>query len=261
MNVVYVIFSCIFAAEAVRSSPRNHVEVLLDFYNNKLNVFDLVLLPNLVDDWQKTSHIPFDTIMTLRDAWIPYTSLMGVFTSYCIEATKSVPFEPIGDSNFVQSAYKELKAMKKHFDSIPTNDNLTKDEFADIVKKIIVSNRHPEPHDKLLTPIKHLDSVPTNENFTNDQFVDGVEELEVTNGLLKPHNMSLPALQQNITENIENNSSIFEVVFPFYENASHAKRIIKETLNALKNAKEGNSKYYIVTKCRTVLNRKKSTPP
>ncbi|XP_031778212.1 uncharacterized protein LOC100678552 [Nasonia vitripennis] len=223
MNKLYLIFSCLIAAEAVLS----RAEVVVDLYNEKLKFFDSFLSPTGIDGLiLSAENISLETVQSLRHASVPYTSLRGEIISWCTEVNNTYIPESLDQSSsllyFATNVREELKRMRRHFDSITTKD---------------VQGQNVEDYQAVIT------------------FADGVRKIEVVDGRT-PDNIEellLPLLEKsksrvNVTEYI--------TLTTFDDKVNQAKSIIAEALGVIHNAKNDFfNREEIVEKCRPILEK------
>ncbi|OXU31809.1 hypothetical protein TSAR_002024 [Trichomalopsis sarcophagae] len=225
MGRVHLILSClVIAAEAVLSAQQYRASLILDLYNEKLNFFDSFLSPSGVDGLLLSEEsVSFDTVKTLRQASIPYTTLRGQIISWCTEVNSIIdgldprPNQP----NFASSVREALNQMKGYFDSITTNG--------------APGQNAEEEYQAVIT------------------IAGGVRKLEVIKGRT-PNNIDkqLSSLlekskfETNVTENIR--------LTGLDGKLSHAKNITAEALTAISSAaNDGFDREKMIAKCRPIL--------
>lgn len=226
MNTVNFIFLCLLAVKAVFSVGEDRAAKTVDLYNKKFHFFDSFISPNAIDNLLfPPNQVSYETVKSLRSAWISYTSLQGEIISWCTEVNETV--EELNarliqsEKNFTSKVYTELNTMKAYFDSIVTDGVQGKTiedweaiiRFSGGVRRIQTRGHTPDNIVELLRPL--LEKSKSHADVTE--------------------NITLTALNDKV---------------------NHAKIIITEALSVIdNNAKNGNfAREDMVTKCNPILN-------
>lgn len=215
---------CTFIVAAVAADRSSD---LIDFYNEKLNYFDTFLSPSGVDSLLLSpENIPFESIRTLRKAWIEYTTLRGEFITSCVEVNNTIVHPHTtqaliqNQQTMISKVHSKLNELKELFDSITTN----------------------QVHGK---KIEDFQAVIT--------FSNGTKQFEVIKGKT-PDNIEellLPLLdkskkQGNVIEKVS--------LTTFHDKIEYSKRIINEAIALIYDGRNENfERDTFITKCRPIF--------